>query len=307
MMEKYFETDRLVVRPYQPADAEAYFAIFNDRRAMRFMPTPPHLSLQETQAFTQAELDRTGAHLWSVCLKGDDRPIGRVDFLGETRIPGMGYILHPDYWGQGITPEACRPVVGYGFNALGYDRLELWIDETNSPSLRVAQKLGFRPKGRIPMKYSHKPAQHTMLIFGLLADEWREGDAQPQADTTHFFSVQPVLMVNDVQKTAEYYRDGLGFNIDFLYGDPPNHGAVSRGDWTGSMATIQLSQVSPDRELTPAGYLYILVDTSLDRLCETYRERGVEIISEPETHPWGMREFAVRDLNGQRLVFATHG
>ncbi|MEM6429567.1 MAG: VOC family protein, partial [Deinococcota bacterium] len=61
-----------------------------------------------------------------------------------------------------------------------------------------------------------------------------------------------------------------------------------------------------ERDVTPSSYLHIRVDTSLDSLYEDYLARGVEVAAAPEDKPWGMREFAVRDVNGHVLVFATH-
>jgi uncharacterized glyoxalase superfamily protein PhnB len=113
-------------------------------------------------------------------------------------------------------------------------------------------------------------------------------------------------MVQNVAETAVFYRDQLGFNIDFLYGIPPTHGAVSRSDWTGSGVVIQLSQVPPEQPLHPAGYIYIFVDTHLDDLFNLYHQRGVTTLSEPTSYPYGMREFAIKDNNGQILRFGTH-
>ncbi len=282
-----------------------FFPILRESKNMRFMPTPPHQTAAETKAWMDAEMSREGAHLWSIGLRDGTRVIGYVNFLGETRIPGMGYLVDSSYWGNGFAPEACRAVLGYGFEQLEYDRVELWINEHNAASLRVAQKVGFNLKGRIPAKYRYETTHHFMLVYGLLAREWQGGTALEQAASTSFFGIEPVLMVHDVLKSARYYRDVLDFAVDFVYGDPPDHAAVSRGDWTGSMATIQLTRVSADRTLTPSGYLYIITDTSLDELSDVYRNRGVEIVTEPEDRPWGMREFSIRDLNGHVLVFGA--
>jgi hypothetical protein len=40
---------------------------------------------------------------------------------------------------------------------------------------------------------------------------------------------KPVIFVTNVQTSAAYFRDKLGFTIDFLHGDPPFYGSVSRG------------------------------------------------------------------------------
>jgi ribosomal-protein-alanine N-acetyltransferase len=314
-MSEVLHTERLILRPFAADDrdevAGRFFSILSHPRAMRFMPTPPHQTVADTEAWMDAELSGQGAHGWAIHLRDGDPAIGYVNFLGNTRIPGMGYLLHPDYWGRGIAPEACRAVLDYGFDRLALDRVELWIDERNAASQRVAHKLGFRLKGRIAQKYTHESAYHFMLIYGLRATEWQAApdppaptSAQPEAAT--LFRAEPVLMVHDVAASAAFYRDRLGFHVDFLYGDPADHAAVSRGDWTGSLVTIQLSSVPPERDLTPAGYLYIFMDTRLDELYDDYRARGVDIVSEPADRPWGLREFAIRDLDGHTLVFATH-
>lgn len=301
---KILHTERLVLRPLTLEDAPALFAIFSDPETMRFLPFPCHQTVSETHEQLARELAVPDAYEWAICLRGRHEPIGKMNYLGNTVLPGMGYVIHRDYWGQGITVEASQAVLAYGFEELGFDRVELWIDENNLASQRVAQKLNFRLKGRIPLKYEHKTHYHIMLTFGLWAYEWRH--ETPPAPEAAFFRAQSVLMVHDVQETAVYYRDKLGFRIDFLFGEPPNHAAVSRGDWTGGMVTIQLTQIPPYQEIVASSYQYIFVDTHLDDLCETYRRQGVEIVSKPKNYPWGFREFTIHDLNGHILRFATH-
>ncbi|MCB8945031.1 MAG: GNAT family N-acetyltransferase [Ardenticatenaceae bacterium] len=298
-------TERLRLRPLTPDDAPALFRVFGDAQTMRFMPSLPHQTVAETQAHIERELAMVGSHNWAICWRDSEEALGHINYLGQTRLPGMGYIVRRDVWGQGIVPEACRAVLAFGFEDLGFDRVELWIDQDNVASQRVAQKLDFRLKGRLAMKYAHRASQHMMRVYGLGAYEWR-GEAKP-VDEVRFFNVQPVLLVHDVRETADFYQQKLGFGLDFLYGDPPVHGSVSRGQWSGALVNIQLSQVPPEREIVPSAYLYIHVGTNIDELCAEYRAKGVTIADEPMTYPWGMREFAVRDLNGHLLRFATPG
>jgi len=300
------ETDRLTLTPLTVDDAPDLFDLFSNVKATRFMPFPRHADPDFTRHAIAQNLKNPGAIYWSVRLKGEQRVIGQINYLGGTRIPGLGYILHPDYWGQGITVEACRAALDYGFTDLGLDRVELWIDETNTASIRVAQKLGFGPKGRIPHKYAHETRHHYMLVWGMLVAQWH-GEQNPEPSIpTQFFAVEPVLMVHDIEASAAFYRDKLGFTLDFLYGDPPNHAGVSRGEWTGSIVALQLSQVPPDREITPSSHLHIRVSTDLDELHATYAANGVEVIAPPENKPWGFREFTIKDDNGHILIFGTH-
>lgn len=299
------KTERLILQPMTLDDAADMFRIFSHPDAMGFMPTPPHENVEQTHNMLQWDMSREGAYMWAIRLKNSDTVIGQMHYLGGTRVPGMGYILHPDYWGQGIVAEAAQVVLNYGFEQIGYDRVELWIDQVNTASIRVAQKLGFTLRGQFVNKFQHRSRQHIVLVWGMLAQEWRKSASDPSETDVQFFGVEPVLMVHDVQATAQYYQDKLGFRIDFLYGDPPNHGGVSRGMWSGAMTSIQLSQVPPEREIVPSGHLYIRVDAGLDALYEQYNRKGVIVLAEPDNKPWGLREFVIKDMNGHVLVFAT--
>jgi len=115
-----------------------------------------------------------------------------------------------------------------------------------------------------------------------------------------FHGVQPVLAVADVAASAEYFRDVLGFDIE---GAPPVHGRVMKGDGTyGQPAYIHLSKTLPE-EVRPSGELRIHVGHDLEGLFQTYRALGVTIVFAPVSQPWGLREFAVREMNGHVLRF----
>ncbi|MEZ4656298.1 MAG: GNAT family N-acetyltransferase [Caldilineaceae bacterium] len=304
-MSQTLRTERLTLRPLTVDDAAALYRVYSDAETMHFMPNLPHTSIEETRQHLARELGVLGAVHWAICLEDDGGAIGHINFLGQTVLPGLGYILRRDQWGQGYTTEACRAALDYGFARMGLDRVELWINEENFASQRVAQKLGFRLKGTLPLRYAHQRMQRIMQVHGLWRHEWLGADA-PGAEVA-FFSAQPVLLVHDVTTSAHWFRDKLGFRIDFLFGEPPTHAGVSRGDWTGRMVTLQLSQVPPERDIAPAGYVYVMVGANIDELFAQYRDAGVEIMAEPVSQPWGMREFTVREPHGHYLRFGTHG
>ncbi len=298
-------TSRLTLRPLRPADADDLYPHFADPETMRFMPTPPHGDVAETRRYLTAEMALPGARYWAICRHGAPTAVGIVHFLGATRIPGLGYLLARPYWGQGLTTEACRAALAYGFANLGHDRVELWIDETNAASLRVAAKLGGRLKGRLALKYPHRADHHIMLIYGLWAHEWEKAPAP--ARPARFFRAEPVLPALDVPTAVAYFVDVLGFKIDFLYGDPPEHAGVTRGDWTGSGVTLQISSWPPARGDIPRSTVYLVVDSRLDALHEQVAAQGAEITTPPTSHPWGMREFVVRTPDGHVLIVGTQG
>ena len=110
---------------------------------------------------------------------------------------------------------------------------------------------------------------------------------------------QPVLPVPDVAATVAYYRDVLGFRDTSIWGSPPTHGTAAR-----NRAGLQFV-VAPAGSAPGAGWAYVFL-TDVDALCAEYRTRGVEVVQDPGDRAWGMREFTIRDLNGNRICFGEH-
>lgn len=305
------ETERLVLRPLAMDDAASLHGVFTHPEAMRFWHTPPHADLSETQAMIARELSGDGC-AWAVARRGEPDAIGVVYYLGNPGPPGLGYIQHPAHWGQGYMTEAVRAAVDYGFATLALDRVELWIDANNGPSRRLAARLGFTCRGRFGQKYPHRAGAHETLVYGLHVSEWpqarsaqTDAPSRRTAPADRFYRLEPVLPAPDPQAAAEYYRDRLGFTIDFLYGEPATHASVSRGEWTTEGARIQFSRAAQNVTAPPGVVLYIFAGPDIDGLCEQYRARGVHIESEPATYPWGMREFHIRDCNGYVIRFGA--
>jgi GNAT superfamily N-acetyltransferase len=101
----------------------------------------------------------------------------------------------------------------------------------------------------------------------------------------------PQFGVLNVEEAQQYYRDVLGFRIDWTWG-VNDYGSVSRDGMT-----IFLSNTGG--AVAPM-HLFVFA-SEVDVLCAEWRERGAKIVSEPEDKAWGMREFTVEDINGHRL------
>ena len=126
------------------------------------------------------------------------------------------------------------------------------------------------------------------------------------AGERHFFGVIPVFLVDDVVETVEYYRDVLGFEVDFVYGEPAIYGSVSRDD-----AIINFSRSEPPGRhngvtsaTTGNGVDAYVVVSDVDDLYEELKHHGASIVVELESHEYGMREFQIEDCNRYRLALA---
>ena len=102
--------------------------------------------------------------------------------------------------------------------------------------------------------------------------------------------VVPILRVADVAASIAYYRERLGFESDWRWGDPP--GCVRRD-------AIELF-FCKECQGAPGTWMSIWVD-DVDAMYEELRQRGAEIVQPPTNFEWGVREMNVQDLDGHRL------
>ena len=126
------------------------------------------------------------------------------------------------------------------------------------------------------------------------------------APSRYFFGAVPVFLVDDVLVTAEYYRETLGFELNFLYGEPPTYASVSRDD-----AILNFSLASPmgRRNGMPGagagnGVDVLFIVKDIDEVYDELKLRGAEITLELETQVYAMREFQIRDMNGYIIAIA---
>ncbi len=95
--------------------------------------------------------------------------------MGSARWAQIGYWIDQAYAGRGIMPTAVALAVDHCFFVVGLHRIEINIRPENAASLRVVEKLGFRPEGIRP-RYLHIDGDwRDHAVFALHAEEVPEG------------------------------------------------------------------------------------------------------------------------------------
>lgn len=139
------------------------------------------------------------------------------------------------------------------------------------------------------------------------ADEGNEFDAirvlnqyvAPE-DIKQFSHAAPVFPVPDVKLTAEYYRDQLGFEITYMWEDPPTYAVVKRKN-----VGIHFSKSEDGHQPSKLHTAYYIFVYDIERLYQEYRSKGVEILIDPEPRDYGLMDFDIKDINGYILSFAS--
>ncbi len=118
--------------------------------------------------------------------------------------------------------------------------------------------------------------------------------AAPQVECEKYHAGLPV---SDLMAAVDFYTKKLGFSLGFTWGDPPTMAGVNLGD-----VQIFLSRGTPD----PKGCTLFFVVGNADEFCEFHRANGIEIVDPPGDRPYGLRDYAIRDLYGRHLAFGHY-
>jgi uncharacterized glyoxalase superfamily protein PhnB len=114
------------------------------------------------------------------------------------------------------------------------------------------------------------------------------------------------LFVADIQASCDFYSQKLGFAVDFVYGDPPYYGQVSRDH---ALLTLRMvcepvfTQVREREQLLSASLTVATAD-EIKQLFLNYQAAGVRFQQSLKKEPWGARTFVVMDPDGNLILFA---
>jgi catechol 2,3-dioxygenase-like lactoylglutathione lyase family enzyme len=107
-----------------------------------------------------------------------------------------------------------------------------------------------------------------------------------------------VIAVPDLARSAEFYRDALGFDIREM-GDPGWRMFV-RGPC--KIMAGECRDALPPRELGDHSYFAYLVVDDIMRYERRLVGQGIEIVKQLTDEPWGMRELGLRTADGHRIM-----
>lgn len=135
-------TERLILRQAREDDLEAMHAILSHPVAMRYWSTIPHTDIEQSREWLADMIaTREGTDF---IVEHDSRVIGKA---GCYRLPEIGYILHPDAWGQGLAVEALGAIIPHIFGHHPVEALRADVDPRNPSSIQLLERLGFVPDG----------------------------------------------------------------------------------------------------------------------------------------------------------------
>lgn len=153
---KTIETERLILRRFEPDDAEAMYRNWtSDPEVTKYLMWPTHESVEvsrEVCADWAEKYSDPRYYQWAIVPKELGEPIGSIAAVhleDSICMAHIGYCIGRKWWGQGITSEALAALIEFFFYEVGMNIITSRHDPRNPNSGRVMLKCGMIREGTI--------------------------------------------------------------------------------------------------------------------------------------------------------------
>lgn len=173
------ETERLILRKMLVLDTDDMYSYAHRADVTRYLTWNPHPNKNYTREYLEYISTRYVSgefYDWAIIEKKSRHMIGtcgftRFDF--HSNGAEVGYVLNPQYWGQGYAPEALRAVMDFGFDEIGLVRIEAKYMEGNTASRRVMEKVGMTYEGMFRSAMLVRSEYKNICVCSILSEEYK--------------------------------------------------------------------------------------------------------------------------------------
>jgi catechol 2,3-dioxygenase-like lactoylglutathione lyase family enzyme len=133
------------------------------------------------------------------------------------------------------------------------------------------------------------------------------GQTDTIAVNTFIAVAEPQLFVADIRAACAFFTSRLGFSIAFTYGEPPYYAQVKRDAARLNLRCIGRTVIDPDlrdRHELLSATLLVATAAEIEQLAHEFEEAGVGFVQRPANKPWGARDFIIKDIDGNLLMFS---
>jgi ribosomal-protein-alanine N-acetyltransferase len=171
------ETRRLLLRKMSLDDAEDVFKFSKDPEVFRYVGGKVHQKIEDSRKFLNEISEKYEAReiiKWGIFHKKDRKLIGDCGFIKleiKQFRAEVDYLLSREYWNQGLTTEAVKEIIRFGFEQMRLNRIQAICEVANTASARVMEKAGMQYEGTLReyIQYEGKPLD--MKMYSILRNK----------------------------------------------------------------------------------------------------------------------------------------
>jgi len=176
------ETERLVIRCYEPEDAPLLKAAV-DSSVEHLLPWMPWARYEPQSLEEKVELcrmfrgqfDLDQNYVYGIFSPDETEQLGGSGFHKRANEGSLeiGYWVAASATRRGIATEVTAVQTRAGFEVAGLDRIDIQVDPENTPSLAIPRKLGFTEEGRLRRRLeAHETGPlRDSITFSMLREE----------------------------------------------------------------------------------------------------------------------------------------
>ncbi|MCM3360089.1 GNAT family protein [Psychrobacillus sp. MER TA 171] len=172
------ETERLILRKITLGDAEDMYTYGSNPEVSKYVTWDQHNTIEDTKEFIHfilKQYEKKDIAPWGIEYKETGQFIGTIDFVQwqiKHDSAEIGYVLSPDYWGQGLTTEAAEALIHFGFNHMDLIRIQARCFVENVGSSRVMEKVGMSYEGTMRKGMKVKGKHVDLKIYSILKEDF---------------------------------------------------------------------------------------------------------------------------------------
>lgn len=143
------ETERCLIRETTPEDVEDFFRIYSDPAITKFMEGL-YPDREQEKEYIREYIKKIYTFyefgVWTIVEKSSGAVIGRAGYSYREGYdePELGFIIGVPWQRKGYGEEACRGILDYGVDRLGFREINALAETENEASLKLCDKLGFQ-------------------------------------------------------------------------------------------------------------------------------------------------------------------
>jgi RimJ/RimL family protein N-acetyltransferase len=176
------ETERLVIRCYEPEDAPLLKAAV-DSSIEHLLPWMPWARFEPQSVEDKVELcrmfrgqfDLDQNYIYGIFSADETEQLGGSGFHKRANEGSLeiGYWVAAAVIGRGIATEVAAVQTRAGFELAGLDRIDIQVDPANERSLAIPRRLGFTEEGtlRRRLEAHEEGPRRDSVVFTMLREE----------------------------------------------------------------------------------------------------------------------------------------
>ncbi|CAB5012280.1 MAG: GNAT family N-acetyltransferase [Actinobacteria bacterium] len=174
----------ITLRPITESDIPSIFESCQDPVIPKFTRVPIDYTMAHAEFFVREKTPKSFVEKTELAFaidvgNGDDKEFAGVISFHSMDLPDLvaelGYWINAGARGKGVGTTAARVLTNFGFETMGFERIEALVDTENIASRKLLKAAGYTLEGILRKKSRrHDGKQIDMALFSILRDEWKE-------------------------------------------------------------------------------------------------------------------------------------